>query len=93
MFVCCRYVSPDYASTGMLNEGSDVYSFGILLMEIITGRSPVDYSRPPGEVTKKLLLSSLTTKLNSVIKQAVNTLVQISDELGRLVQRNGGKPP
>lgn len=45
-------VSPDYASTGMLNEGSDVYSFGVLLMEIITGRSPVDYSRAPGEVSK-----------------------------------------
>ncbi|CAL5333609.1 unnamed protein product [Camellia sinensis] len=44
------YVSPEYASTGMLNEGSDVYSFGVLLMEIITGRNPVDYSRPPGEM-------------------------------------------
>nr|XP_043626590.1 probable receptor-like serine/threonine-protein kinase At4g34500 [Erigeron canadensis] len=44
------YVSPDYASTGMLNEGSDVYSFGVLLMELVTGRSPVDYSRPPGEM-------------------------------------------
>ncbi|KAJ6395857.1 hypothetical protein OIU77_021001 [Salix suchowensis] len=44
------YVSPDYASTGMLNEGSDVYSFGVLLMELITGRSPVDYSRPAGEI-------------------------------------------
>lgn len=44
------YVSPDYASTGMLNEGSDVYSFGVLLMELITGRSPVDYSRAPGEM-------------------------------------------
>ncbi|XP_073286643.1 probable receptor-like serine/threonine-protein kinase At4g34500 [Primulina huaijiensis] len=44
------YVSPDYASTGMLNEANDVYSYGVLLMEIITGRSPVDYSRPPGEM-------------------------------------------
>ncbi|KAI3695537.1 hypothetical protein L1987_78534 [Smallanthus sonchifolius] len=43
------YVSPDYASTGMLNECSDVYSFRVLLMEILTGRIPVDYSREPGE--------------------------------------------
>ncbi|KDO39876.1 hypothetical protein CISIN_1g047892mg, partial [Citrus sinensis] len=43
------YVAPEYASTGMLNETSDVYSFGILIMEVISGRNPVDYSRPPGE--------------------------------------------
>lgn len=47
---CCRYVAPEYASTGMLNERSDVYSFGVLIMEIITGRSPVDYTRAAGEV-------------------------------------------
>ncbi|KAG2725345.1 hypothetical protein I3760_01G060900 [Carya illinoinensis] len=44
------YVAPEYACTGMLNEKSDVYSFGILIMELISGRSPVDYSRPKGEV-------------------------------------------
>lgn len=44
------YVAPEYACTGMLNEKSDVYSFGILVMEIISGRTPVDYNRPKGEV-------------------------------------------
>ncbi|KAE9595471.1 putative protein kinase RLK-Pelle-RLCK-V family [Lupinus albus] len=44
------YVAPEYASTGMLNEKSDVYSFGMLIMEIITGRSPVDYSRPKRQI-------------------------------------------
>lgn len=39
----------------MLNERSDVYSFGVLIMEIISGRSPVDYSRPSGEVSFLLL--------------------------------------
>ncbi|KAJ6740339.1 hypothetical protein OIU79_000466 [Salix purpurea] len=43
------YVAPEYASTGMLNERSDVYSFGVLIMELISGRNPVDYSRPPEE--------------------------------------------
>ncbi|XP_059623898.1 probable serine/threonine-protein kinase At1g01540 [Cornus florida] len=44
------YVAPEYASTGMLNERSDVYSFGILIMEIISGRNPVDYGQPTEEV-------------------------------------------
>ncbi|RWV91735.1 hypothetical protein GW17_00045948 [Ensete ventricosum] len=48
------YVAPEYASTGMLNERSDIYSFGVLIMEIISGRAPVDYTRPPGEVTFSL---------------------------------------
>ncbi|XP_073046280.1 probable receptor-like protein kinase At5g18500 [Primulina eburnea] len=40
------YVAPEYASSGFLNEKSDVYSFGVLLLEAITGREPVDDSRP-----------------------------------------------
>ncbi|KAE8715482.1 putative serine/threonine-protein kinase [Hibiscus syriacus] len=59
------YVAPEYASTGMLNERSDVYSFGILLMEIISGRNPVDYSRPQGEVNLVEWLKTVVTNRNA----------------------------
>ncbi|RVW55385.1 putative serine/threonine-protein kinase [Vitis vinifera] len=58
------YVAPEYASTGMLNERSDVYSFGILIMEIISGRNPVDYSRPPEEVNLVDWLKRMVTNRN-----------------------------
>ncbi|KAL6543333.1 hypothetical protein OROHE_010853 [Orobanche hederae] len=44
------YVAPEYANSGLLNEKSDIYSFGVLLLEAVTGRDPVDYSRPANEV-------------------------------------------
>ncbi|KAG8642630.1 probable serine/threonine-protein kinase At1g01540 isoform X1 [Manihot esculenta] len=59
------YVAPEYASTGMLNERSDVYSFGILIMEIISGRNPVDYSRPPDEVNLVEWLKKKVTERNT----------------------------
>ena len=50
LFLLCSYVAPEYANSGLLNEKSDVYSFGVLLLEVITGRDPIDYDRPPSEV-------------------------------------------
>ncbi|WZY78854.1 hypothetical protein YC2023_025238 [Brassica napus] len=35
------YCAPEYAATGQLTLQSDIYSFGVVLLELITGRKPI----------------------------------------------------
>ncbi|KAK2646561.1 hypothetical protein Ddye_021756 [Dipteronia dyeriana] len=39
------YLAPEYFMHGIVDEKTDVFAFGVLLLEIITGRKPVDSSR------------------------------------------------
>ncbi|KAI0519246.1 hypothetical protein KFK09_006688 [Dendrobium nobile] len=43
------YCAPEYAMTGQLTVKSDIYSFGVVLLELITGRRAIDNSRTAGE--------------------------------------------
>ncbi|KAK4758014.1 hypothetical protein SAY87_019315 [Trapa incisa] len=47
------YAAPEYVQTGHLTLKSDVWSYGVFLYELITGRRPIDRNRPKKE--QKLL--------------------------------------
>ncbi|GMP27534.1 hypothetical protein CsSME_00003481 [Camellia sinensis var. sinensis] len=43
------YLDPEYYSTQHLSAKSDVFSFGVVLLEIISGREPLNIHRPRNE--------------------------------------------
>lgn len=47
------YAAPEYIRTGHLTSKNDVWSYGVFLYELITGRRPLERNRPRNE--QKLL--------------------------------------
>ncbi|XP_013592385.1 PREDICTED: proline-rich receptor-like protein kinase PERK13 [Brassica oleracea var. oleracea] len=74
------YLAPEYAQSGKLTDRSDVFSFGVVLLELVTGRKPVDQYQPLGE-------ESLVEWARPLLHKAIET-GDFSDLVDRRLQNH-----
>ena len=61
--ICCSgYISPEYAVHGRFSIKSDVFSFGVIVLEIVSGKKNREFSH---EEHRDNLLGHVSYKTNS----------------------------
>jgi serine/threonine protein kinase len=43
------YLAPEYFMYGKVSDKIDVYAFGVVLLELISGRKPISFETPKGQ--------------------------------------------
>ncbi|KAK4440982.1 Receptor-like kinase TMK4 [Sesamum alatum] len=74
------YLAPEYAATGKVTTKVDVYAFGVILMEIITGRKALDDSLPEDQCHLVTWFRRLLSDRNAVRAAVDTTLDSVMDE-------------
>ncbi|KAG0559504.1 hypothetical protein KC19_10G110300 [Ceratodon purpureus] len=79
------YLAPEYASYGQLSDKVDVFSFGVLCLEVVSGRRNIDEKLPPNQ----MYLSKWAWELHRVgnLMDLVDSTMSLQDEEKQEVQR------
>ncbi|KAL9149511.1 hypothetical protein ABFS82_12G114000 [Erythranthe guttata] len=70
------YFDPEYTLTGKLTLQSDVYAFGVVLLELLTGRRAVDLNQGPHD-------QNLVLQVRNILKEKKKLKRVIDPEMGR----------
>ncbi|KAG5244952.1 receptor protein kinase [Salix suchowensis] len=84
------YLAPEYAATGRVTTKVDVYAFGVVLMEIITGRKTLDDTMPDDLVPwfRRILMNKEKFR-----RQLTTTIYTVSELAGHCTAREPNQRP
>ncbi|XP_038989440.1 probable receptor-like serine/threonine-protein kinase At5g57670 isoform X1 [Phoenix dactylifera] len=80
------YLAPEYFMYGKVNEKTDVYAFGVVLLELISGRKPVCTGCPKGQ--ESLVIWAKKILQDGKVKQLVDPCLGTNysdDQLERMI--------
>ncbi|KAK3007902.1 hypothetical protein RJ639_013047 [Escallonia herrerae] len=90
-FNYCSYLAPEYLMHGLVDEKTDVYAFGVLLLELISGRRALDYSQQSLVMWAKPLLKK--NKIRELVDNSLAddyNLLQMNLMVVELLKGNHG---
>ena len=85
-----RYSSPEQLSSAAVDARSDLYSFGVMLYELVTGRHPIAGNDLPSIVTGHLYLPPLAFELSDPERRIPESLRSLI--LEALAKKPEGRP-
>ncbi|KAL4383265.1 hypothetical protein GQ457_15G015380 [Hibiscus cannabinus] len=84
------YLAPEYFQHGKVSDKTDVYAFGVVLLELITGRKPIEARRPPGEenlvLWAKPLLHRGMAAVEELLDPRLKCTLKNSTQIARTIQ-------
>ncbi|XP_008782286.2 probable serine/threonine-protein kinase PBL23 [Phoenix dactylifera] len=84
------YLAPEYFQHGKLSDKTDVYAFGVLLLELITGQKAIDRNRPQGDENLVLWAKPLLQQGEGAVEKLVDPRLKPSsyrwNEMSRMVR-------
>ncbi|GFP78833.1 proline-rich receptor-like protein kinase perk13 [Phtheirospermum japonicum] len=82
------YLAPEYFQHGKVSDKTDVYAFGVVLLELITGRKPIEPKRGPGEENLVLWAKPLLQQgsLEKLVDQRLKLTQKNSAQITRMIK-------
>ncbi|KAL3358891.1 hypothetical protein AABB24_015800 [Solanum stoloniferum] len=98
------YLAPEYASTGRVTTKIDVFAFGVILMEILTGRKALDESLPEDRshlvawfkktvVNKEKIVEVLDPTLLDPDEETYQSICKVAELAGHCAARESSQRP